>query len=208
MNTPANGPQRPSEPRTPVCTSTETPAPGNEPHTGAQRIRLDDLTSDQLDILYDLLEALIAAGSAREAERGALYGRIEVARDLHQPMRRGGSGVYCAHCSHWDGRRVLGVLTDYPCDTLRALDGPHQPDAGPTEAPPAVSTAPQEPAHAPGGSADAGMRPEPPREPEARVHAYPRHGSGLTPCCGRTPFELPRDDRMTEDPARVTCRHN
>lgn len=36
------------------------------------------------------------------------------------------------------------------------------------------------------------------------VHAYPPPGSGLTPCCGRTPFELPRTDRITsEEP--VTC---
>ena len=26
------------------------------------------------------------------------------------------------------------------------------------------------------------------------------------PCCGLTPFEVPRTDRMTLDPALVTCR--
>lgn len=26
-----------------------------------------------------------------------------------------------------------------------------------------------------------------------------------TPCCGHTPFELKRDDRMTSDSALVTC---
>lgn len=41
-------------------------------------------------------------------------------------------------------------------------------------------------------------------QPEA-VHACPPDGSGLTPCCGRTPFELPRTDRMSTDPAAVTC---
>lgn len=33
----------------------------------------------------------------------------------------------------------------------------------------------------------------------------PDGGSGLTPCCGKTPFELPRTDRIASDPARVTC---
>lgn len=30
--------------------------------------------------------------------------------------------------------------------------------------------------------------------------------NGWTPCCDRTPFELPRSDRLTEDPALVTCQ--
>lgn len=38
------------------------------------------------------------------------------------------------------------------------------------------------------------------------THACPPVGSGVTPCCGRTPFELPRDDKMTLDPGLVTCR--
>lgn len=46
------------------------------------------------------------------------------------------------------------------------------------------------------------------------VHACPPDGSGLTPCCTQSPFDLPhwRDpdgaqggDRMTLDPALVTC---
>lgn len=37
------------------------------------------------------------------------------------------------------------------------------------------------------------------------VHACPPDGSGIMPCCGRTPFEVPRTDRMTSDPALVTC---
>jgi hypothetical protein len=36
------------------------------------------------------------------------------------------------------------------------------------------------------------------------VHRCPPDG-GLTPRCGKTPFELPRTDRITSDPARVTC---
>lgn len=42
-------------------------------------------------------------------------------RALHQPMQRGPFTI-CAHCSGWDGEwRCLGVVTDYPCPTLRAL---------------------------------------------------------------------------------------
>lgn len=36
------------------------------------------------------------------------------------------------------------------------------------------------------------------------VHACPIEAAGLMPCCGRTPFEV-REDRMTADPAAVTC---
>ena len=38
------------------------------------------------------------------------------------------------------------------------------------------------------------------------VHLCPPDGNGgLMPCCGLTPFEVPRTDRMTLDPALVTC---
>ena len=38
-----------------------------------------------------------------------------------------------------------------------------------------------------------------------RTHQCPPNGgSGLMPCCGRTPFEVPRTDRMTVDGV-VTC---
>jgi hypothetical protein len=37
------------------------------------------------------------------------------------------------------------------------------------------------------------------------VHACPPGNSSLTPCCGRTPFELTRTDRLTYDPAEITC---
>lgn len=36
------------------------------------------------------------------------------------------------------------------------------------------------------------------------THACPPDGSGLTPCCGRTPFELPLSDRISSE-APVTC---
>lgn len=41
-------------------------------------------------------------------------------------------------------------------------------------------------------------------EADTIVHACPPEGSGLTPCCGRTPFELPYSDRMTLT-GLVTC---
>lgn len=36
------------------------------------------------------------------------------------------------------------------------------------------------------------------------VHQCPPEGSGVTPCCGCTPFELAHD-RVATDPALVTC---
>lgn len=36
------------------------------------------------------------------------------------------------------------------------------------------------------------------------IHGVPAAGSGLTPCCGRTPFELPLRDRITSE-GTVTC---
>jgi hypothetical protein len=41
--------------------------------------------------------------------------------------------------------------------------------------------------------------------PAPPVHACPPDGSGITLCCGRTPFELPRTDRMSTDRSLVTC---
>lgn len=172
MNTPANGPQRPSAPRTPAPASTETPGAESEAHRGAQHIRLDDLTSNQLDALYD---------------------RIEAARALHKPMQRG-SGVYCAHCSHWDGRRVLGVLTDYPCDTLRALDGPPQPHTGPTEAPQDGPVAPSAPRSTPGGVSDPAQRHEPSDGHTATqdgLRAQVKAALRLTPRTGHTDWPPP-----------------
>ncbi|MEV5163882.1 hypothetical protein AB0K66_04540 [Streptomyces werraensis] len=40
--------------------------------------------------------------------------------------------------------------------------------------------------------------------PAEVIHACPPDGSGLTPCCGRTPFELPRTDRISSE-APTTC---
>jgi hypothetical protein len=37
------------------------------------------------------------------------------------------------------------------------------------------------------------------------THLRPPGDGGLMPCCGMTPFEMPRSDRITEDSALVTC---
>lgn len=37
------------------------------------------------------------------------------------------------------------------------------------------------------------------------VHAAPSAGDAFMPCCRRTPFSVPRSDRMTLDPYLVTC---
>jgi transcriptional regulator with XRE-family HTH domain len=43
-------------------------------------------------------------------------------------------------------------------------------------------------------------------QPKSTVHHCPDDNSGVTSCCARTPYELPRDEQITEDPALVTCR--
>jgi hypothetical protein len=37
------------------------------------------------------------------------------------------------------------------------------------------------------------------------IHECPPGDENMTPCCNRTPFELPRTDRMTVDRSLVTC---
>jgi hypothetical protein len=37
------------------------------------------------------------------------------------------------------------------------------------------------------------------------THMCPPVGVYLTPCCGKTPFELPKGDRLTLDADDVTC---
>lgn len=44
----------------------------------------------------------------------------------------------------------------------------------------------------------------PDQSPAIVVHACPPGGSGLTPCCGRTPFEMTREV-ISRDPKLVTC---
>ena len=40
---------------------------------------------------------------------------------LHAPMTRGGVQI-CTNCSGWNGVRCLGLVTEWPCDTLTAFD--------------------------------------------------------------------------------------
>jgi hypothetical protein len=44
-----------------------------------------------------------------------------------------------------------------------------------------------------------------PQTAETAVHACPPGDTGIMPCCGKTPFEVPRSDRMATDPGLVTC---
>lgn len=37
------------------------------------------------------------------------------------------------------------------------------------------------------------------------IHRCPVEGSGVTPCCNKTPYELPPTDQMTLDPSLVQC---
>lgn len=38
------------------------------------------------------------------------------------------------------------------------------------------------------------------------THRCPPEGSGVMPCCGRTPFEVSRSHRLTVHDELVTCR--
>jgi hypothetical protein len=42
-------------------------------------------------------------------------------------------------------------------------------------------------------------------KPAETVHLGPVESGGVTPCCGRTPFELPQTDRVTYDLLSMTC---
>jgi hypothetical protein len=69
---------------------------------------------------------------------------------------------------------------------------------------------PTEPKHSPGvrswreATAELRRMADETPQPET-VHGCPPDGSGLTPCCGRTPFELPLGDRISSE-ATVTCQ--
>lgn len=41
--------------------------------------------------------------------------------------------------------------------------------------------------------------------PTETTHRCPFHGEGFMSCCGKTPFEVPRTDRMTVHDELVTC---
>jgi septal ring factor EnvC (AmiA/AmiB activator) len=91
------------------------------------RIRLDDLTSDQLDALYEQLDAAeeseaqrqlatareaLASATTRAARAEAAVARV---RALHHQ-----DGAHCAVCTEDFGR----LNADWPCPTIRALDAP------------------------------------------------------------------------------------
>ena len=130
------------------------------------------------------------AGHWRKAQAA-----IERVRALHRKASHGATCVYCAH-----GQR-LGYDTDWPCDTIRALEGTEQPAvAPPAEAADTETVDENEKGtqimSTPGGD----------QQPATEtVHACPPDGSGLTPCCGRTPFELPLGDRISSE-APTTCK--
>ena len=42
-------------------------------------------------------------------------------------------------------------------------------------------------------------------EEDTTVHACPPDGSGLMPCCGRSPIDVPLTERISMDGTTVTC---
>jgi hypothetical protein len=91
------------------------------------RIPLSDLTSDDLDQLYDRAEGAEAARNRllRSRDRQATRAEqaeaaIERVRELHQRWDADPSS--CAHCV--DG---YGTPLHYPCPTARSLDPQEQP---------------------------------------------------------------------------------
>lgn len=176
---------------------------------------LDLGTGAPWDAIHErMTELRRLAAEAHDGDGPSMASRI---RNLHQPMQRGPFTI-CAHCSGWDGKwQCRGVVTDYPCPTVRALEGTEPAavavhlggKANAEDCPgckaerrnlPYPFLCPAPSAVLPVGSA------EPQDETRVRevVHGCPPDGSGLTPCCGRTPFELPRTDRISSE-APVTC---
>lgn len=75
------------------------------------------------------------------------------------------------------------------------------------DAAPDAPEKPQEPRGGPSGSRTGPSATTESADAESPVvHMAPTPIEDLTPCCGRTVFELPRDDRVTAMPERVTCR--
>lgn len=42
-------------------------------------------------------------------------------------------------------------------------------------------------------------------EEDTIIHACPPYGSGLMPCCGRSPIDVPLTERISMDGTAVTC---
>lgn len=68
LNTPSPPHVRPPDSPEPTPGRYATPETASGPHTPAQRIRLDDLTSDQLDALYTERDQLLAELDGRDEE--------------------------------------------------------------------------------------------------------------------------------------------
>lgn len=107
-------------------------------------------------------------------------------------------------------QQLLGTSELY---AVIEADADPEPDAGARQAdqPPTTQPEPDDPTQC---SGEEGFCPEhgfhrhslkqPATEARETVHACPPDGSGLTPCCGRAPFELPLGDRISSE-APVTC---
>lgn len=73
------------------------------------------------------LHAGIDRFDGRRANPAAVWGRkVDALRRrltaLHYPVQRGPIAA-CAECSGWNGRRCVGLVTEWPCPTLEAFDG-------------------------------------------------------------------------------------
>lgn len=122
---------------------------------------------------------------------------LTAVRALHQPMQRGPFTI-CAHCSDWDGEwRCLGVVTDYPCPTLRALDGEPQP-GGPCVAGEQQNETPEAaPCDVPNGCEDGDLCAT---HEEQQAHAEGEHAFCGVTCEVAMPTELMRNSLIAWAP--------
>ena len=75
----------------------------------------DETDADFIAASRTAVPALLDALDQAEA-------RIKAVRELHQPFEDKECGTVCTECSYFGGDYGL-YPTDYPCDTIRALDG-------------------------------------------------------------------------------------
>ncbi|PNG17596.1 hypothetical protein [Streptomyces cahuitamycinicus] len=130
-------------------------------------------------------------------ERDQAQAAIERVRALHRKASHGTTCVYCAH-----GQR-LGYDTDWPCDTLRALDGTEQPTTCTATIPAVINSTPDQ-CVAPAGHYDESNEPVftgPERSPggwhtNGKGHMWSDRAAAATPhgqqptteaegCCGK-----------------------
>lgn len=75
--------------------------------------------------IVEILDELVATqewGAKAVHDRDEAWRAIQLVRDLHTPHEDRECGTVCAECSYFGGDYGLDGV-DYPCDTLRALDG-------------------------------------------------------------------------------------